>query len=165
VIRASGIDGEVHFDSNKPQADSIAIRIPTASLIADEREMRSKYHVEKEIGADDRKKIQATMLGAEQLDAKRFPEISFRSTKIEREGKERYMISGVLTLHGQTQPVTFEARAMIEQGVLHASGSFPIKQSDFRIEPYSAALGSIRNKDEVRIEFSIVASEKTRGAS
>src|SRR5262245_9886660 len=50
------------------------------------------------------------MRGAEFLDAGRFPAISFRSTRIERTGANTARITGDLTLHGVTRPVTLEAR-------------------------------------------------------
>jgi polyisoprenoid-binding protein YceI len=50
------------------------------------------------------------MRGAEFLDAARFPEITFRSTRIERTGPNTANITGDLTLHGVTRPVTLEAR-------------------------------------------------------
>ncbi len=165
VIRASKIDGEVRFDAKNPEAGSISIRIASASLIADEPAVRTKHHVEKEIGESDRAKIEETMLGPEQLDAKRFTEIAFQSTRIQESGDGRYTISGVLTLHGREQPVAVDVHAKLDGGTLHATGTFPIRQSSFGIMPYSVALGSIRTKDEVRIELSIVATASLRNPS
>ena len=50
------------------------------------------------------------MRGPEFLDAAQFPEISFRSTRVERTGADTARIIGDLTLHGITKPVTLEAR-------------------------------------------------------
>ncbi len=158
VIRASKLEGDVRFDPSRPGAGAISIRIPTASLVADEPAMRRKYRVEKTVGEDDRKKIEATMLGADQLDAQKFETITFESTRIQRAGTDRYLIAGVLTVHGTPQPVSFETAAHIQGGALRAAGTFRIAQSSFGFEPYSAAFGAIKNKDEVEIHFSIVAT-------
>jgi polyisoprenoid-binding protein YceI len=50
------------------------------------------------------------MRGPEFLDAAQYPEIAFRSTDVERTGPNTARITGDLTLHGVTKPVTLEAR-------------------------------------------------------
>jgi polyisoprenoid-binding protein YceI len=45
---------------------------------------------------------------ADFLDADRSPEIHFKSTEIKPFGKNRYKLSGNLTLHGVTKPVTLD---------------------------------------------------------
>lgn len=50
------------------------------------------------------------MRGADFLNAAQFPEISFRSTQVERTGPNTARINGDLSLHGVTRPVTLEAR-------------------------------------------------------
>ncbi|CAB3702533.1 YceI family protein [Paraburkholderia rhynchosiae] len=42
------------------------------------------------------------------LDVERYPEIRFVSTKFERTGEARGMLTGDLTIHGVTQPVALE---------------------------------------------------------
>jgi len=49
-----------------------------------------------------------TMLGPEWFDAARFPEITFRSSAVELTGANTARVSGDLTLHGVTRPVTLE---------------------------------------------------------
>ena len=58
---------------------------------------------------------------------------------------------GNLTLHGETQPVTVEVRE--REG--HYLGTSRFKQTEFGIKPFKAAGGTIRVKDEVRIDFDI----------
>ena len=45
---------------------------------------------------------------ADFFDVERFPTITFQSTRIEPLAEARYRLSGDLTMHGQTQPVTFD---------------------------------------------------------
>lgn len=47
--------------------------------------------------------------GSDWLDAGRYPQIAFRSTKVEPTGGRNARITGDLTLHGVTRPVTLEA--------------------------------------------------------
>jgi polyisoprenoid-binding protein YceI len=50
------------------------------------------------------------VLGPEWLDAASYPEISFRSTAIELTAPDTARVTGELTLHGATKPVSFIAR-------------------------------------------------------
>ena len=42
------------------------------------------------------------------FDAEKYPAMTFKSTKVERKGEAEYRVTGDLTLHGVTKPVTFE---------------------------------------------------------
>lgn len=99
----------------------------------------------------DRAEIQKTMLGPEVLDSEKYPEIVFRSTGAESAGADSWTVRGTLTLHGQSRPVTVQVR---HQDGRYA-GSARLKQTDFGITPVKVAGGTIRVKDEVRIEFEI----------
>jgi polyisoprenoid-binding protein YceI len=60
-------------------------------------------------------------------------------------------VHGDLTVHGQTRPVLVEVTG--EAG--HYRGSAAVRQTDFGIQPVSAAGGTIKVKNEVRVEFEI----------
>ena len=45
---------------------------------------------------------------ADFLDTAKYPTITFRSTKVERAGKDRLAVTGDLTLHGVTRPVKLD---------------------------------------------------------
>ncbi len=49
------------------------------------------------------------VLGAQFLDTAQYPEIAFRSTSVEQTGPATARVTGDLTLHGQTKPITLEA--------------------------------------------------------
>ena len=68
-------------------------------------------------------------------------------------GTDRWSVQGELELHGRTRPVKVDV--VRDQG--HYKGSTPLKQSDFGITPISIAGGTVKVKDELRIEFDIVA--------
>jgi polyisoprenoid-binding protein YceI len=91
------------------------------------------------------------MLGPQVLDADRFPEIRFQSTEIERRGPEQWIVRGKLTLHGKERPVSFEVVLKDD----HYRGSVPLKQTDFGMKPVTVAGGTVKVKDEVKIEFEI----------
>lgn len=98
-----------------------------------------------------RAKIQATMLGAQVLDADLFPEIRFQSTAIERREPDHWMVRGKLALHGREHPITFEVALKDDR----YQGSAILKQTDFGMTPVTIARGAVKVKDEVRVEFEI----------
>lgn len=50
-----------------------------------------------------------TLRGPEWLDARQFPQMSFRSTRIERTGPNTARVTGDFSFHGVTKPLTLEA--------------------------------------------------------
>jgi polyisoprenoid-binding protein YceI len=158
VIRASQLSGEIHLDAKNPERSMVRVEIPVRSLVADEPAVRRKYRVEKELDSEDRAEIQSTMLGEDQLDAAKYPLIRFESKEVRAEGRGRFVITGELLVHGHSRTIQVPVEAHTAPGRIEARGSFAIKQTDFGIEPFSVALGGIRNKDEVKISFSIVAT-------
>jgi hypothetical protein len=125
---------------------------PAVALDVDARKLRV---LDTEVSASTRAKIQRTMEGPAVLDAERFPEISFRSMRVESIGTDHWTVHGDLTLHGQTRPVT--ANVALQAG--HYRGSTTLKQREFGMTPMSIAGGTIKVKDEVKVEFDIVLSQ------
>ena len=108
-----------------------------------------------DVDADERAKVQATMEGPEVLDCTKFPEIRFQSTAVEPAGADQWTVRGTLLLHGQTRPITV---AVKRQGTRYV-GSAGLKQRDFGMTPVSVAGGTVKVKDEVKIEFEIHLKE------
>jgi len=109
--------------------------------------------VDKEISERDRAEIQQTMLGPKVLDSEKFPEIRFRASGgADRPRLGRLTIEGELTLHGQTHPVRVEVIGM--NG--HYHGTAQLKQKDFGITPISLGGGTVKVKNELRVEFDVV---------
>ena len=102
--------------------------------------------------ASERAEVQETMLGAKVLDSTRFPEVSFKSTIVEKAGADHWTVQGNLTLHGQTHHVVVD----VTQKNGHYLGSAAFKQTAFGIEPVSAGGGSVKVKDELKITFDVV---------
>lgn len=74
------------------------------------------------------------------FDVEKFPEMTFKSTSIEKAGEDKYKLSGDLTLHGVTKPVTMDLwyRGTIEnaQDKSKTAGfqlTGTLKRSDFDI--------------------------------
>jgi len=107
--------------------------------------------LDKDVSAKDRAEIQETMLGPKVLDSEKFPEILFRSSHVERLGDGKWVVEGSLTLHGQTRLI----RVQVEGQGGHYRGWAQLKQKDFGMTPVVVAGGTVKVKDEVRVEFDV----------
>lgn len=123
---------------------------PSVELWVDAGKLRV---VDSELSAKDRAEVQKTMEGPEVLDIRRFPEIHFRSTAIEKTGPNRWMVRGDLDLHGQSRPVAVE----VSEKDGRYQGSATLKQRDFGITPIRIAGGTVRVKDQIKVEFEVLS--------
>jgi polyisoprenoid-binding protein YceI len=123
---------------------------PSVELWVDAASLRV---VDPEASARDRGEIQKTMQSPEVLDIGRFQGIHFRSSAVQKTAANRWTVRGQLDLHGQTRPVAVE----VEQKSGRYQGSATLSQRDFGITPVSIAGGAVKVKDEVKIEFDVVA--------
>jgi len=122
---------------------------PSVQLRVDARKLRV---VDKDVSDKDRAEIQQTMLGPKVLDSENFPEIRFRSTRIDRLANGKWLVEGELTLHGQTRRVNVDVTERNGQ----YRGTAELKQKDFGISPISLGGGTIKVKNELRVEFDLV---------
>jgi polyisoprenoid-binding protein YceI len=95
--------------------------------------------------------VQHTM-HAKVLQSQSYPLISFHSTKIEKTGVNQWLVSGELTLHGQSRPI----RAEVNYAEGAYTGRSTIKQTDFGIDPVSVAGGVVKVKNELEIQFVVM---------
>ncbi|HTS36987.1 MAG TPA: YceI family protein [Candidatus Solibacter sp.] len=127
------------------------VRIPSDSL-----------EVVNDVSDEDRQEIQHRM-HSEVLEADRFPEVSYQSSRIATSGSgDRFWVAmkGELTLHGVTRPLSITARVALNGDSLRSTGEFSILQTDFDINPPKAAGGTIRLKDELKFSFDILARKQ-----
>ncbi len=122
----------------------------TVEFVVDARALRV---LDSDVSDKDRAEIQATMLGPKVLDSEKFPEIRLHSTDVNRISEGKWTVHGDLALHGQTRPVKVD----VERKNGRYRGSARLLQKDFGITPVTIAGGAVKVKDEVRVEFEIVA--------
>ena len=105
---------------------------------------------EKGVSDKDQAEIQSNMQ-TKVLESSSFPEMTFRSTRVQPTGTSAWRVSGELTLHGKTKPVAMDVVWNHDA----YSGATRIKQSDFGIQPISIGGGVVKVKDELAISFEI----------
>jgi hypothetical protein len=137
-IAAPIAEGTVHLSS-----------YPSVALQVHAHELRV---VDPDASSGERGDVQKTMEGPEVLDIKRFPEISYHSTGVQKKDDQHWTVRGNLTLHGCTSPV--EVEVAYKDG--HYQGSAQLRQHDFGMTPVTIAGGAVKVKDEVKIEFDFV---------
>jgi polyisoprenoid-binding protein YceI len=106
-----------------------------------------------DLAAAKRAEVQAGMVGDKVLDVAKYPEITFSSTMVTAVGADKWTVVGRLTIRGEARMITVP---VVRQSETYR-GSVEIKQRDFGIEPISVAGGTVKVKDQLKIEFDIVA--------
>lgn len=137
-IEAPIAEGTVHLSAD-----------PGVALRVHARELRV---LDPELSPGKREDVQRTMEGSEVLDVQRFPEISFQSNAVQRKDEQHWIVRGNLTLHGHTSPVEVD----VVQNDGHYRGSTRLRQQVFGITPVAIAGGTVKVRDEVKIDFDIV---------
>ncbi len=87
------------------------------------------------------------------LEIRKFPEIAFKSSRVDKLAGDQWKVDGDLSLHGITKPVVLNVKRAGDSYTGHAT----LKQTDFGIKPISVGGGMIKVKDQVEIDFTIVA--------
>jgi len=138
-------------------ADNHEIEVPISEGSVDEGGLQVKFSVEArrmkvldpKLSADKRREVQERMEGPQVLDSARFPTITFESTKVERTDPGSLLVQGRLSLHGAARPISLTVKN--ENG--RYVGTCTLSQREFGITPISIAGGTVKVKDELKIEF------------
>ena len=126
----SDVSGTLELQPKTPAASKLSIKIPVASVMTTSA------------------KLTGELKGEQWLDAAKFPEMTFVSTKVTPEGKDKAKVTGNLTLHGVTKPVTLDV-TLVGAGVnplskkvtvgFDATGT--LKRSEFGVKTYVPLIG------------------------
>lgn len=88
------------------------------------------------------------------LDTKEFPEIKFQSTKVETTDDGKATITGNLTMHGETKPITIPAKVTITDAGITLVADFTVDRAEF-------GMTTATDKVEKTVELKVVVGEKT----
>jgi polyisoprenoid-binding protein YceI len=116
-----------------------------------------------DISDKDRAEINRKM-HREVIESDSFPEIVYECSSVSPsktgEGQFWVALNGDLSLHGVTRSQPVSARVWLNANSLRAAGEAAIRLSDYEIQPVSAAGGTIKLKDELKISFDISARKQ-----
>lgn len=152
TITIRSYTGTAKFSPGNLEDASLQVRIQPDSLT-----------VAGDVSQKDRQEIETKMKN-DVLATSRFPDIAFDSTQISAtksgEGRFNAAITGDLSLHGVRQKHSFNAQVIMTGATLRGFGEFSTRQTDYDIELVSAAGGTIKVKDELKISFDILARKQ-----
>jgi polyisoprenoid-binding protein YceI len=150
--------GMVVFDPDDLSTASVRVEFETSALRVSGRGEP----------ADDVPTVQRTMESERVLDVSRFPRMTFISRTmrlVDRRGDRlRVNVEGDLTLHGVTRQERSVVTAELAPNTLTVAGKLAIRQTDFGIEPVTAGAGTVRVKDQLNVEFTLVARPASNGS-
>jgi polyisoprenoid-binding protein YceI len=152
TIAIPDFGGEVLFNADAVEQSSIRMVIHSSALI-----------VIDDISKKDREEINRTM-HQEVLESDSYPDIVYECSRLSasKTGNGQYLASlnGELTLHGVTRNQPVSARVSSSDDKLRATGEFPVRLSDYEIRPVTAAAGTVKLKDELKLSFDISARKQ-----
>lgn len=138
----SGSHGELDFDPDNWSTAKLDVTIPIATL---------------DLGDD---KWQGKILDGTFFDVKKFPEAHFVATKVEKTGDTSAKITGDLTLHGVTRPVTLDAtlnalrrHPLTLQKTAGFSATATLSRKDFGMDAWESVVA-----DQVQLIIEVEAS-------
>ena len=85
------------------------------------------------------------------LETRKYPQIKFRSSRVDKQAEGQWKVEGDLALHGVTKSVVLTVKRAGDSYTARTT----LKQTDFGIKPISVGGGTIKVKDQVDIEFAI----------
>ncbi len=139
-----GASGSLTLDAKHPANSKLDISVPMASVMTASP------------------KLNEELAGAQWLDAGKYPTMTFHSTKVVPTGPTTADVTGDLTLHGVTHPVTLKAtlnKAADNPMMKTYSAGFEatghIKRSDFGVKTYVGPIG-----DDVTLIISAAFNRK-----
>jgi polyisoprenoid-binding protein YceI len=122
--------GTLSLDPKTASASALKVSVPVASVLTTSPKLNDE------------------LKSAQWLDATQFPTMTFTSTKVVPDGKDKAKVTGDLTLHGVTKPVTLDV-TLVGAGVNPLDKKFTvgfeakgdIKRSDFGVKTYVPLIG------------------------
>lgn len=93
------------------------------------------------------------------LDTREYPKATFQSTDVKKESDNQYTVTGDLTLHGTTKPVTFPLTLEVTDAGVTGNAEFTIDRTEFGMDQNTE-----RVEEEVTITVAIgKKTQRTQG--
>ena len=126
----SDVSGTLDLQPKDPAAAKMSVKIPVASV------------------ATTSAKLTDELKGEQWLDAGKYPDMTFVSTKVAPAGKDKAKVTGDLTLHGVTKPVTLDvtlvgagANPLSKKYTVGFEATGTLKRSEFGVKTYVPLIG------------------------
>jgi hypothetical protein len=180
LIIAKTYTCEIRGETDSVEKYSFSLTFPATALEPDVPEAQTRWFPEikkagilaetfSEVSESDRATIKEHMLAKGQLDAEQYPEIKAELVSIQSissnpsikptVGEKTFEHAATirLTVHGKTVERAIPANVAVDNGVLFVEAVGQFRFTEFGIKPYSAFLGTVKNKDEFHVYVQIQA--------
>lgn len=162
VITSHDLSGTVTLPDDPTQAQ-FEIVMPVAPLTIDEPEKRAEEGADFATPVNDsaREGTHRNMMKPEVLDGEHFQAITLRSQSITGANGD-FNVTFEVEVRGQKHVLTAPVHVEVEGDRLAARGELAVKQTDLGMTPFTAAMGALAIRDEIRIRFDIHAAVNGR---
>lgn len=140
----SDVQGTINVDDKNPAKSSVDVTIPVKSINSN-------------VAALDKEFLQEAW-----FNEAKYPNITFKSTKVQAIDKKHFKITGNLTVKGVTKPVVLDAtlngmgtHPMAKKAAIGFNATTRFKRSDFGIAQYVPAVS-----DEITVNITTEALAK-----
>ncbi|MDT8409102.1 MAG: YceI family protein [Wenzhouxiangellaceae bacterium] len=163
VITGSIVLGPAGDGTDNPPGNPIGVdlSIDARELDVDRPAWRVAHGLDPDLAASAIDGTRANMLGERVLDVDRHPSIDIRSVAVSGP-LWLPLVTARIRLRGQVRERVIPVSVRRSEERLEASGYLTLLQSDFGMQPFSAAGGALRVADRMEIRFRIVASAQSR---
>lgn len=128
--------GDIDFDEKNLESCKFNLKIDVSSIDTGNGMMNKKSQTE------------------EWFDAKKHPQIKFKSTKVEKKGKD-YIITGDLTMKGITKSYEIPASMSSSNNKITFKGAFNVNRIEFKVGKKSDVV-----PDVMKISYAVPADKK-----
>ncbi|HEY6644587.1 YceI family protein [Povalibacter sp.] len=160
VMSVRGLQGRVWMHATFAKS-GFDVAFPVAQIVVDDPDARRAAGSDfpPDIPQADRDGTRRNMLRAEVLDAERYPQIELKSVAVTG-SMQQPAVTARITIRDVSRDVQLRPTLSIDGKRMTIAGELELLQSDFGIEPFSAALGALTVKDGLHVKFSVVAEKK-----
>ena len=141
-VNFGNADGSITYDAAKPSASSVQVTLPLSGLSA----LADQFYDH--------------LTSADWFDAAKYPDATFKSTRVEAVGKGKLKVTGDLTIKGITKPVVLDVtlngqgpHPMTKAQSIGFDATGTVRRSDFGLDKYVPNVS-----DEVRLRITTEAS-------
>lgn len=163
VVGGAAVDGWVAL-TGELHASALRLEVHVADLDVDRPEWRSAEGFDPQMPGSAVADTRRNMLSGAVLDSAAHPRIVIESLGVTGPAWQPD-VDVRITLRGVARDLTVPVALNVTDARLIATGRFMIRQSDFGIEPFSAAGGRLRVADRLLIRFRVVARATGDGAA
>lgn len=157
VVSSNSINGQVDV-AEEPADSRVHLALLKESLVVDDPALR-KAEGEKfanTLSTDDIAATRRNMLGPDLLDASRVAEIRVDSTRVTGAYPDLTITADVSVL-GVAAELTFSVTVRMRDNMLLATGELSVTHKELGLRPFTAAMGTLRVRNELTFRYEIVA--------